>query len=69
MAKVCPHCGGNRYRLTSRNYRGKDLKSADLYVCVDCDNSFPEPVERVEAEDVEGEDAQKAEQTEDDKQS
>jgi hypothetical protein len=68
MAKVCPHCGGGRYRLTARNYRGKDLRSADLYICVDCTNSFPEPVEKVEAEDVEEpEDAEEDEQAEDDK--
>ena len=45
MSKVCPNCGGRRYRLTARNYRGKDHKSQDLYVCVDCTHSFPQPVE------------------------
>ncbi len=45
MAKVCPNCNSGRIRLTARNYRGKSFGSHDLYICVDCSHSFPEPVE------------------------
>lgn len=45
MPKVCPLCGSARFRLTARNYRGAQFKSADLYICVDCGRGFPEPVE------------------------